>query len=257
MEKEKESMRKLGLLWAGLLLLATSLGWAQSGPDKVCEVTLTTPKPGAAKQFEDARKKHNEFHKTEKDKNAIMIWSISTGPSSGKYLTAVCGRTWKDMDGHDAFEQRDEAERQKTLAPTIASNEASYYVFRSDLSSTAEPETPAKMATVVHFFVKPAGMSQFTDGIKRINAAIAQTKYPSKPSRWYQLVNGGVGPHFVAVTDRGSWADMQGPEQSLVDMLKQAYGNDDKTLQTVREAMDHTVSEILDYRADLSYMPAK
>ena len=250
-------MRKLGLLCAGFLLLSASLMWAQSGPDKVCEVTLTTPKPGAAKQFEDARKKHNGFHQAEKDKNAIMIWSISTGPSTGKYLTATCGLAWKDMDGHDAFDQRDEADRQRVLAPTIASTEASYYIFRSDLSSASEPATPAKMMTVVHFFVKSAGLPQFTDGIKRINAAIAQTKYPSKPSRWYQLANGGVGPHFVLVTDRASWADMQGPEQSLMDVLKQAYGNDDKTLQTLREAVDHTVSEMLDYRADLSYMPAK
>ena len=250
-------MRKLGLLWAGFLMLSTSLGWAQSGPDKVCEVTVTTPKPGAAKQFEDARKKHNGFHQAEKDKNAIMVWSISTGPATGKYLTATCGTTWKDMDGHDAFDKRDDADREKTLSPTIASNEASYYILRSDLSSAPEPATAAKMATVVHFFVKSAGVSQFTEAVKRINAAITQTKYPTKPSRWYQLANGGVGPHFVLVTDRNSWADMQGPDQSLVDMLKQSYGNDDKTLQTVREAVDHTVSEMLDYRADLSYIPAK
>ncbi|HVP42921.1 MAG TPA: hypothetical protein VMS96_05785 [Terriglobales bacterium] len=250
-------MRKHGFLCAALLVLSASLGWTQAGPDKVCEVNVTTPKPGAAKQFEDARKKHNGFHQAEKDKNAIMVWSISTGPGTDKYLTATCGLTWKDMDGHDAFDKRDAADREKTLAPTIASNESSYYVLRSDLSSAPEPATPAKMVTVVHFFVKTAGVTQFSEGVKRINAAIAQTKYPSKPSRWYQLANGGKGPHFVLVTDRNSWADMQGPQQSLVDMLKQAYGNEDKTLQTVREAIDYTVSEILEYRADLSYMPAK
>jgi len=40
-------------------------------------------------------------------------------------------------------------------------------------------------------------------------------------------------------------------------MLKQAYGNDDKTLQTFRDAIDHFTTEMMDYRADLSYMPAK
>ena len=250
-------MKKQGWLWAALLVLSTSLAWAQSGPDKVCEINVTTPKPGAAKQFEEARKKHNEFHQAEKDKNAIMVWSISTGPATGEYLTATCGLMWKDMDGHDAFDQRDAADRQKTLAPTIASNEASYYILRSDLSTATEPATPARMITVVHFFVKPAGQAQFADAIKRINAAVAQTKYPAKPSRWYQLANGGVGPHFVLATDRSSWADMQGPDQSLMDMLKQAYGSDDKTLQTLRDTVDHTVSEMLEYRADLSYIPAK
>jgi hypothetical protein len=61
----------------------------------------------------------------------------------------------------------------------------------------------------------------------------------------------------VAVVDRNSFADMQGPEQTMADMLKQAYGADDKTLQSLREAVDHTVSELLNYRADLSYVPAK
>lgn len=250
-------MTRKGLLSAAVLMLGTALGWAQSAPEKICEINVTTPKPGAAKQFEAARKKHNGFHQTEKDKNAIIVWAVLTGPASGKYVTGTCGLTWKDMDGHDAFDKRDDADRQLTLMPTIAANEMSFYALRSDLSSTPEPAMPAKMSTVIHFFVKSAGLAAFTDSVKKINAAIAQTKYPAKPSRWYQLANGGVGPHFVLVTDRGSWADMQGPEQSLVDMLKQAYGNDDKTLQTLREQVDHTFSEMLEYRADLSYMPAK
>jgi hypothetical protein len=86
---------------------------------------------------------------------------------------------------------------------------------------------------------------------------VAKTKYPAKPTRWYQLANGGKGPHFVAVTDRNAWADMQPPELKMADMLKQAYGDDDKSLQTFRDAVDHTVSEMAEYRADLSYLPAK
>ena len=131
-------MRKQGLLWAGLLLLCTSLSWAQSGPDKVCEVNVTVPKAGGAKQFEEARKKHNEFHQAEKDKNPILVWAISTGPSTGSYLTATCGMTWKEMDGQDAFNQRDVADRQKTLTPTVGSNQASYYIIRPDLSTGTE-----------------------------------------------------------------------------------------------------------------------
>ena len=250
-------MRKHGMWWTALLLLSTSLSWAQSNADKVCEVNVTVPKAGAAKQFEEARKKHNEFHKAEKDKNAILVWSISAGPATGNYLTATCGMTWKEMDGKDAFDQRDEADRQKTMTPTVATNQAAYYILRTDLSTGTEGPTPSKMITAVDFFVKPAGLAQFTDAIKRINAAIKQTQYPSKPSRWYQLAVGGEGPRFVLVTDRNSWADMQGPEQTLADMLKQAYGNDDKTLQNLRDSYDHTVSQLMDYRADLSYVPTK
>ena len=249
-------MRFSKWMWSMGLLAIASLGWAQ-GPDQVCNVNVTTPKPGGSKLFEEARTKHNLFHKAEKDKNAILVWQILTGPATGKYLTATCGQTWKEMDGLDAMNARDEADRQRTITPAAASSEASYYIFRADLSTGKEGGTPAKMMTVTHFFVKPSGVAQFTDNIKRINAAVDKTKYPSKPSRWYQLVNGGEGPHYVLVSDRNSWADMQGPEKTMVDMLKEAYGSDDKTLQALRECYDHTVSELLEYKAALSYVPAK
>jgi hypothetical protein len=250
-------MRKLALLWAAFLWVGASLSWAQTGPDKVCEVNVTVPKAGAANEFEEARKKHNEFHRAEKDKVSIIVWTISSGPFTGAYLTTSCGVTWKEMDGHDAFDQRDMADIQRTLVPTIASNHRSYYILRPDLSQTPESATPPKMLTVVHYFVKPSGMIDFTEAIKRVNAAIVQAKYPTKPSRWYMLANGGEGPHYVLVTDRNSWSDMQGPDQTLVDLLKQVYGNDDKTLQKLRDAVDHTISEMVDYRPDLSYVAPK
>ena len=178
-------MKKLGWMWAGILLLGGTV-WAQSGPDRVCEINVTTPKPGAAKMFEEGRKKHNEFHRTEKDKNSIQVWSITTGPNTGSYLTAVCGMTWKEMDGHDAFDQKDVADIARTMPDTIGSTQQSYYVFRTDLSSAGAPDgTPSKMMTVTHFFVKPSGMTSFVDSVKRINAAMKQTKYPAKTSRWY------------------------------------------------------------------------
>src|SRR5476651_1898659 len=106
-------MRKLGLLWIAFLL-GTSICLAQSGPDKVCEINVSTPKPEGTKAFEEARKKHNEFHKTEKDKHSIAVWEITTGPASNSYLTSVCGLTWKELDGNGDFDARDKADIGKT-----------------------------------------------------------------------------------------------------------------------------------------------
>lgn len=248
-------MKKQPLIWAGLVLLFGCVGFAQTGPDRVCEVNVTTPKPAGAKQLEEARKKHNEFHKSEKDKTPILVWSLVTGPRTGDFLTASCGMLWKDLDGHDDFDRRDTDDIAKVMMPAVASNQAAYYIYRQDLSMAPEPATPAKRMVVVHYFVKPGGLTAFTDSIKRINAAMKQTNYPSKPSRWYQLVSGGEGPHYVLVSDRNSWADMQPPEQTMTEMLKKAYGNDDKSLQNLRDAVDHTVSELAEYRPDLSYIP--
>jgi hypothetical protein len=249
-------MKKQAAIWVGILLLLGCAGIAQTGPDRVCEVNVTTPKPGGGKQLEEARKKHNEFHKAEKDKTPIFMWTLLTGPRTGDYLTVSCGMLWKDMDGHDDFDRRDREDIAKVMMPAVASNEASYFIYRPDLSLTPESGAPpTKQMTVIHYFVKPSGINTFTESVKRINTAIKQNNYPSKPSRWYQLVNGGEGPHYVLVSDRNSWSDMQGPDQTLADMLKKAYGDDDKSLQNLRDAVDHTVSELAVYRPDLSYIP--
>lgn len=248
-------MRLKNCIFVTAVMLIASFGWAQGKPDSVCEVNATTPKPGGAKAFEQGRINHNKFHAAEKDKNPILIWSVLTGPGTGSYVTTVCGLTWKGLDGNEAFDKRDEADREKTMSGTVGQNHASYYVFRPDLSLGTEGGAPAKMMTVIHYFVKPSGVVQFQDAIKKINAAIKQTSYPAKPGRWYVLANGGEGPHFVQVTDRAGWGDMQGPEKSMTDMLKEA--GDDKSLQNIRDAIDHTVSELLEYRGDLSYLPAK
>jgi hypothetical protein len=236
-------------------LLLASLGWSQTGQDSVCEVNVTTAKPGGAKAFELGRTNHNKYHAAQKDKNSVIVWSVATGPATGSYVTTVCGLTWKGLDGNEAFDKGDVADIEKNMTGTIANNHTSYYVFRPDLSTGTEGGTPAKMMSVVHFFVKPGGLVQFQDAVKKIGAAITQGKYPAKPARWYVLANGGEGPHYVQVSDRASWSDMQPPEQQLADFLKAS--GDDKSLQTLRDAVDHTVSELLEYRADLSYTPAK
>jgi hypothetical protein len=251
-------MRIYRSLFVCALFLCGTLAFAQATPDQVCEVNVTTPKPGAAKMFEEARKQHNKFHVAEKDKDAINVWSLTTGPATGSYLTTTCGLTWKGLDGREGFDQRDEADRQKTITPAGASNQASYYVYRPDLSNpgpSAEMAKPPKMITIVHYYVKPASVQQFQDAIKRISAAIKKTNYPVKPSRWYSLVSGGEGPHYVLVTDRNSWSDMELPQTSMADMLKQA--GDEKALQDLRDAFRYTMSEMAEYRADLSYVPAK
>ena len=246
-------MKKFVLLWGAVLMLLTSLAWAQSGPDSVCEVNTTMVKN--AKAFEAARKRHNEFHKAEKGKNGIHVWKIVTGPHTGAYMTSTCGLTWKGLDGHDEFDKRDEADLARTLGPEVEHNVASYYVMQPEYGPVPQDDPNLKFLTITHIFIKPALYSQFTDAAKRIKAALDQEKYAGKRGTWYVLANGGTGPEFVVATARDSWADMQAPDVKTSDILKKVYGADDKTLEKYREAVDHFTSEMVEYRKDLSYIP--
>src|SRR5581483_10160679 len=142
----------------------------------------------------------------------------------------------------------------KNMGPSSGASSTAYYVYRDDLSLPKPPAMPAKMRPTATYSVIPERLNDFTDAIKKINAAIQKTNYPVKPSRWYNLASGGSVPTFVLVTDRASWADMEPAEKKLEDALKEAYG-DSSALDQLRHSCSHIVNEMSVFRPDLSYIP--
>jgi hypothetical protein len=247
-------MRKFGLFCALLFLSATML--AQSSPQIVSEVHITTPKPGMVTQWEAGRKQHSAFHAAQKDTWSVLVWQILTGERTGSYMMASPGLKWKDLDGRDAFMKLDVPDVAKTMGSSTANSTTSYYVFRDDLSLTKVPTTPAHMRTTTVYTLYPEHMNDFIASVKKINAGIQKSNYPVKPSRWYALANGGAAPTFVQVVDRASWADMEPPEKKLDEALKEAYGEDGpKMLEDLRHSCKSIATEMSLFRPDLSYIP--
>lgn len=244
-------MRKSALLVVTLLF--SIAGLAQSSPQVVSEVNVTMPKPGMTAQFETGRKAHSAFHAAQKDTWNVYVWEITSGERTGAYMSASPGHSWKDFDSRAAFDKLDGVDVAKNMGPSTASAQTMYFVYRDDLSLTKPPATPAKMRTTATYSVIPEHLNDFTDAIKKINAAIQKTNYPAKPSRWYSLANGGGVPTFVLVTDRASWADMEPAEKKLEDALKEANG-DSSALDQLRKSCSHIMSEMSTFRPDLSYM---
>ena len=250
-------MKKFVLFGAALLMTST-LAIAQT-PDKVCEVNRVVPKPGAIQQLEAGRKAHNAFHAAQKDKYEVLVWSVLTGPATGQYLMTTCGLSWAALDRPGDFDAKDQADIVRTFAQYTSGTNTSYYIQRDDLGGKrAEPDAKLpKMISITTFYLKGDGAIPFTAAVKKVYEAIQKSNYPTKVTTWYQLANGGEGPQFVQVSDRNSWADMQGPDKTLQAMLEEVYGKDDTTLQTLRAQVRYTVSELAEVRQDLSYMPAK
>lgn len=247
-------MRKFALLCV-LVFVSISVR-AQSSPQMVSEVNVATPKPGMSAQWEAGRKQHSAFHAAQKDTWNVLVWEILTGERAGSYMMASPGHNWKDFDARDAFNKLDAPDVEKTMGAYSAGAITAYYVYRDDLSLTKPPATPAKMRTTASYAVMPEHLNDFTDAIKKVNAAIQKTNYPAKPSRWYVLANGGEMPNFVLVIDRASWADMEPPQKTLEDALKEAYGDSGpQLLDQLRRSSRRIVSEMSVFRADLSYIP--
>ena len=238
-----------------LLLFPASI-LAQSSPRIVSEVHIATLKPGMTAQWEAGRKQHSAFHAAQNDTWSIYVWQIMTGERSGSYMLASPGHHWSDFDARQAFNKIDAPDLAKNSAPYTSSTILSYYVLRDDLSLTKPPSTPAVMRTTTYYSVIPAHANDFTNAIKKINAAIQKSSYPSKPSRWYALANGGETPTFVQIVDRATWADMEPPEKTLEAALKEAEGDaGPQLLDQLRSSCTKITTELAVYRPDLSYIP--
>jgi hypothetical protein len=252
-------MRRLKLFLAGLMMIAMALPVLSQTPapqGNIAQIYSNRPKPGMTAQYEAGRKKHMAWHKAQKDTWGWMIWEVISGDATGAYIIGTFNHQWKDFD-REKFGAADTADAALNLVPYEASSTMAFWARRTDLSITQE-ELTAPYVTVTHYFVNPEGVTAFVDSTKKINDAIKKTNYPVKPSQFYSLVNGGEGPHYVLVTARQNFADMQAPEKSMQDMMKEAYGDEGAKILADRAKTYHrSATEMLQYRPDLGYTPPK
>ena len=254
-------MSKRNLAPAALLALSLAVPAAAQPAGDVAIINTHTPKPGSTEKYEAARKKHMAWHKTQKDPWTWLTWEVVSGEASGTYYTASFDHAWKDFDAQEKFEKADTADFAKGIGPTIAHDFTSYYVRRGDLSLTAPSAGPPSAYSVLTFFLlKPEGVNDFLDAVKKINEGIKKTNYRQQgPSAWYQLVNGGEGPMYVLAGGRENWAAFAPNEKTLDQMMEEAFGKDQGAaiLNKGRNAIRSSRTETIKYRPDLSYVAPK
>jgi hypothetical protein len=250
-------MSKLKLMSMALCFTASlAVAQAPQPAAKVCEIHTNKPKPGMTQQYEQARQKHMAWHKSQNDTWSWAVWEITTGDHTGEYIVGSCDHEWKDFDGRDKFDAADSANANSTMGPYLAGETMSYYVLRSDISPATSAAAPPPYLQVTHFSVKPEGVPEFIEGVKKITAAVAKVTNPPARSNWYALANGGHGPEFVLVQERKSIGELQAPAKSLDQIVQEAYGDQGAAIiAAVRKAEWGVYTELLHFRADLSYMP--
>jgi hypothetical protein len=253
-------MSRRNLAPAVLLALFLAVPALGQPAGDVAVINTHTPKQGMGEKYEAARKKHMAWHKAQKDPWTWLTWEIVSGEASGGYYTASFGHVWKDFDAQEKFEKADNADFDKGIGPTIGRSFQSYYVRRADLSLTPPSATPPTPYSFLTFFLlKPEGVNDFQEAVKKINEGIKKTNWKQQgPSAWYQLVNGGEGPMYVLSGGRDNWAAFAPNEKSLDQMLEEAFGKEQGAaiLAKGRNAIRSSRTETIKYRPDLSYIPA-
>jgi hypothetical protein len=227
---------------------------AQEKPGIVGIVFTVKPKAGMRQQFEQANKRHMDWHRQQKDTWAVAVWEIVSGEHIGDYGYGTFGHHWKDLDSHAKFDEADTADYMTNVGPYVEPLIARYYLSHPELSRPMEGEVP--LAEVVEYRLNMSGESDFLMAVRKVHEAIQKSNYPVY-YHLYELFNGGEHPTYVFVFPHKNWADFEPPEETLRAMLEKAYGRDDA--ESILKLFDKSVhgvrSQIIAFRPDLSYSP--
>ena len=234
--------------------------FGQEKPGTIAGLEFQTPKNGMVKQYEEGRKAKVEWHKQQKDKNALLVSEVLTGEHTGTYIVGRFGMHWADMDKPSVSDEADLVEYTKAIGPYVEKLTTSYYEFLPEWSNPSTEANPPKYIEVVTFHLKYGKGDDFRSAIKRVREANQKLNTPTHNS-WYRLVNGGPGGTYVLTFDRKNWAAFEDNPavKPLRDRLREAFGEEEamSVIERLNASIESTYSDLVQTRPDLSYIPAK
>ena len=231
---------------------------AQDNAGTIAALEFQTPKNGMVKQYEDGRKAKVEWHKQQKDKDALLVSEVISGEYMGTYVVGRFGQHWADLDKPSVPDAADLEQYRKLIAPYVEKLTASYYELQTKWSNPATES--AKYYEIVTFHVKYGKGDDFRSAVAKVHEANQKLKVPSH-YEWYRLVNGGPGGTWVLVLPHANWASFDDDPaiKPLRDRLREAFGEQEamSVIERINGSIEGTYSQITQPRPDLSYIPVK
>jgi hypothetical protein len=255
-------MKRNQLLSAvGIVLFVASSLAAQDKPGTLASIEFQKVKNGAVPQYEAGRKQKAAWHKQQNDPLPLLVWETLSGDDTGTFLVGRFNQHWADFDKPAVTDEADLAEFQKVVGSYVESVTTRYYEYLPKISNDNGDTTgPAKFSEIIVFQVRPGKASDFRSAIERIHDGTVKTKWNVNYG-WYELVNGGTAGTFVLSFPHKNWADFEDkPDvKPYRDMLKEAFGQAeaDSIVDRLDRSIEKEISDIIQFRADLSYLPAK
>jgi hypothetical protein len=242
------------LFWAALPVVS------QEKPGTIDAFEFQKPKNGMVKQYEEGRKQKAEWHKQQKDTQPLLVWQILSGPDTGTYIVGRVDQHWADFDKPSIPDQADLEEYQKAVSNYVDSMIARYYEYLPKISNPASGETAPKFDEIITFHLRYGRRADFMSAVGAVHAAGVKANWPVH-YEWLALVNGGDAEECVLVVPHNSWADFEEkPDvKPFREILKDAFGQaeEDSVMNRLNSSVESETSSIVEFRPDLSYMPAR
>jgi hypothetical protein len=247
-------LRTAGLCVLASLSLLALPAVGQDDGGNVAAIHCWDVQPGAEARFEEGLTKHIDWHRKQNDTWTWTVWTVMTGPNTGRYCAGTFGHKWEDFDNPSVSPEADHADAQATFFPFVKRHLASYWVNLPKVSRPADDPTP--MSSVIFFYVQFGMEEEFTYLVGEFHKAIQKTETPWR-YRWSVLASGGEGGSYVLVLPRANFAAFNPSGKPFDEMLEEAYGRKaaDALLASWRKVVKRTESVLTQGRPDLGYTP--
>lgn len=191
--------------------------------DGLARVVFITAKDGQEKALEEAIVKYHKFMGTKAGAMRYQWYSIVTGPDTGKYIARSGGHNWADFDAEHDWDDESDAKFTSMVQPHVASMVITYTRNDDELGIWPDSLDGYQYFSVTRWHIKPGQGTAFSDGLKKIDAALKAGAFPGYYT-FIDTVSGGEGNTTTLVSPRKSFADMAPKEPSFMDIMNKSMG---------------------------------
>jgi len=229
-------------------LLSYSASQAQTDY-KQWEAGYSTVKPGMSDQFEKGVGAHaKKFHNA--DPYKMAVFSVLSGPNTGKYFLALGPVTFTQIEGRPASAEHD-ADWAQNVAPYLSDEgETSYWRQDKDavyMSPGSEKFTKIRFR---NFTLVPGQRDRFTAMLKQVAAVYKAKAYPASFSAYWRW-GASAGPHVITEIDVEHWSYFDRPDTFKKDFEEvNGEGSYDRFIDDLDLCIDRTKTfdEMLEYK---------
>jgi len=227
-------------LLAASLLLLSAQAFAQPAAGPFARMVVIQPKPGQGAAFEQGYQRHLEWHKGANDRWTWHGWSFVLGDRLGMFMDGTFGHAAANFDAavQPAGDAADNAVNVVPYADFL-----SHGVFRRlESASVGLPLPDASPFLAMATYTVAAGEETAFE-----RQLVAGASSPANAGRaaqrftWYRLQLGGAGGQYVLMRSAPSF----GAAAELPDVLPAG----------AKALVRGVRTELLRYRADMSYIP--
>lgn len=249
--KARRSLRAPLLAALTLALVAVSA----AAQDAVSLMYTAQVKSGMLAEFEAAVAVHTQWRSDHNDPWTWNTFQDVNGATLNQFKFRSGGHAWSDIDAYAAFNAEAAAHFRQVVSPYIETLTSVLIVSTGISRSAVEGLRP--MYLVTNYYLRPGQTAPFLGALGQFHEAAGATAFAAEYNV-ETVANGDRGDVVRIVTPLDSWADMEEPSPTIVEMMVQHLGQGDATevFEQFNGAIQRSQSSISVHRPDLSVQPS-